>query len=122
MKLAIVGSRDFNDYDKVIYHVSEYFGLGADGLGGNYITEVVSGGANGADALGKKLAKEYSIKYTEFPADWDTHGKAAGYIRNEQIIKNSDKVIAFWDGKSKGTMHSINLARKHRKDTVIIYV
>jgi hypothetical protein len=122
MKLAIVGSRDFNDYDKVIYYISEYFGLGADGLGGNYITEVVSGGANGADALGKKLAKEYRIEYTEFPADWNKHGKAAGPIRNEQIMQYTDKVIAFWDGKSKGTMSAINLARKYKKDTIIIYV
>ena len=122
MKLAIVGSRDFNDYDKVIYYVSEYFGLGADGLFGNYITEVVSGGANGADALGKRLAKEYSIKYTEFPADWNKHGKAAGPIRNEQIMQYTDKVIAFWDGQSKGTMSAINLARKHKKDTIIVYV
>jgi predicted Rossmann fold nucleotide-binding protein DprA/Smf involved in DNA uptake len=122
MKLAIVGSRDFDDYEKVIYYISEHFGLGADGLGGNYITEVVSGGASGADVLGKRLAKEYNIKYTEFPADWNKHGKAAGYIRNEDIVKNSDKVIAFWDGKSKGTMHTINLARKYKKDTIIIYV
>ncbi len=122
MKLAIVGSRDYNNYDKVIYYVSEYFGLGANGVGGNYIIEVVSGGANGADALGKKLAKEYNIKYTEFPADWNKHGKAAGPIRNEQIMQYTDKVIAFWDGQSKGTMSAINLARKHKKDTVIIYV
>lgn len=116
MKLAIVGSRDFNNYDAVVYNVSKYFDYGCA------ISEIVSGGANGADALGKKLAKDLNIKYTEFPADWNTHGKSAGYIRNAEIVKNADKIIAFWDGKSKGTMHTINLARKHKKDTIIIYV
>jgi hypothetical protein len=117
MKLAIIGSRDFNDYDKVVHYVDFHFCIDS-----NRVDEIVSGGAKGADALGKKFANEFKLKYTEFPADWNKHGKSAGYIRNEQIIKHSDKVIAFWDGKSKGTMHSINLARKHKKDTIIIYV
>ena len=116
MKLAIIGSRDFNDYEKVAYYVIKYFESGWA------IDEIVSGGASGADALAKRIADEYRKVYTEFPADWKTHGKAAGPIRNEQIIQYADKVLAFWDGKSKGTMSSINLARRYKKDTIIIYV
>jgi len=117
MKLAIVGGRDYNDYDEVKGYVFKYF---RDLTYSPY--EIVSGGANGVDALAKRLAEEYKLKYTEFPADWNKHGKAAGPIRNEQIMQYTDKVIAFWNGESKGTMSAINLARKHKKDTIIIYV
>lgn len=47
----------------------------------------------------------------EFRADWDTHGKSAGYKRNSQMADHADMLIAFWDGKSKGTKHMIDLAR-----------
>lgn len=121
MKLAIVGGRDFNDYDKVKYNVIRYF-TDKETDRHPHFNEIVSGGASGADAMGKRLALEWNIKYTEFPADWNKHGKAAGPIRNEQIMQYTDKVIAFWDGESKGTMSAINLARKYKKDTIIIYV
>jgi F0F1-type ATP synthase gamma subunit len=121
MKLAVVGSRSLTDYNKVKYNIIRYF-TDKETDRHPHFDEIISGGASGADALGKRLAHELNIKYTEFAADWNAHGKSAGYIRNEQIIKHSDKVIAFWDGKSKGTMHSINLARRYKKDTIIIYI
>lgn len=46
------------------------------------------------------------------PADWDKHGKSAGYKRNEEMARNADALIAFWDGKSKGTKHMIDIARE----------
>jgi hypothetical protein len=55
----------------------------------------------------------------EFPADWDTHGKAAGFMRNQLIVDNCDKVTAFWDGKSKGTLDTITRAVKAGKTVVI---
>ncbi len=118
MKLAIVGGRNYNDYENVKYHVLLYFVKERN----IHFDEIVSGGASGADAMGKQLAKEMNIKYTEFPSDWNKHGKAAGPIHNEQIMQYTDKVIAFWDGQSKGTMNAINLARRLKKDTIIIYV
>ena len=48
-----------------------------------------------------------------FPADWDKYGKAAGYKRNEEMARNADALIAFWDGKSRGTKHMIDLAKKY---------
>lgn len=119
MKLAIVGGRDYNNYDNVVYHIFRYFRSGIIDI---HFDEIVSGGASGVDAIAKKLATEMNIKYTEFPAAWNKHGKAAGPIRNEQIMQYTDKVIAFWDGQSKGTMSAINLARKYKKDTIIVYV
>ena len=59
--------------------------------------EIVSGGAKGADYLGKTLAKSVldDVSYMEFPADWDSLGKAAGIIRNEPIAKRSHNFIVY---------------------------
>jgi hypothetical protein len=47
-----------------------------------------------------------------FPADWKTHGKAAGPIRNRQMAKNAEALIALWDGNSRGTKNMIETATK----------
>jgi hypothetical protein len=67
-----------------------------------------------------RWAIENKIPTSIFFADWETHGKSAGFIRNHEIIKNCDKVIAFWDGVSKGTGHSITLCSKYNKPYKII--
>jgi hypothetical protein len=86
------------------------------------ISWVVSGGAPGADSLAEKWAKENKKMLTIYPADWLNLGKRAGYVRNTDIVKNSDMIIAFWDGNSKGTKHTIGLAQKMGKDCKIINV
>lgn len=113
MKLAIIGSREFNDYELLQTTLERYK---------DKINIVVSGGARGADSLGERWAKDNNKKTLIFPADWDKYGKRAGYIRNEDIIKNSDCVIAFWNGISKGTKHSIDLASKFDKPIKIVYI
>jgi hypothetical protein len=84
------------------------------------ITEVVSGTARGADQLGETWAHAKGIPLKRYPADWDTHGKSAGYIRNEVMAKYGDGLVAFWDGKSRGTEHMINLAKKHGLRRIIV--
>ena len=111
MKLAIIGSRDFINYNFLKENLEPYKPK---------ITLVVSGGARGADKLGEQWAVENKIETLIFLADWDKFGKRAGYIRNEDIIKNCDCCIAFWDGKSKGTAHSISLCEKLKKPFKII--
>lgn len=108
MKLAVVGSRDFDDYEflkKILnYHPC---------------TQIISGGARGADALARRYAIEHCISIKEFIPDWDTHGKSAGYLRNEQIVDACDELVAFCvmssDGISPGTKLSIELAEKAGK-------
>ena len=99
MKIAVVGSRDFDDYEflkKILnYHPC---------------TQIISGGARGADTLAKQYAIEHGIPIKEFIPDWDTHGKSAGYLRNEQIVEACEELVAFWNGVSSGTMHSLRLA------------
>jgi hypothetical protein len=111
MRLAIIGSRNFIDYNFLKEVLEPYK---------SQINLVVSGGARGTDSLGEKWAIENKIPTSIFFADWETHGKSAGFIRNHEIIKNCDKVIAFWDGVSKGTGHSITLCSKYNKPYKII--
>jgi hypothetical protein len=84
------------------------------------ISEVVSGGAKGVDKLGEQLAKFMGKPMKRFPAEWNKHGRGAGYLRNTAMAKYADALIAVWDGKSKGTKHMIDAAReKHLKVFVV---
>lgn len=107
MRIIVAGGRDFDDYGLMSFELSKVI---------SFISsrpKIVSGGAKGADTLGEMYAKEYSYNIERFPANWDKYGKSAGYIRNEEMAKYSEMLVAFWDGKSKGTEHMINLALKH---------
>ena len=111
MKLAIIGGRDFQDYErlcKVMENVK------------TPVTAIVSGGAVGADSLGARWADEHGIVKEIYLPDWNGLGKRAGFIRNQQIIDAADAVLAFWDKTSKGTAHSIGLAEKQNKPIKVI--
>jgi len=112
MKIAIIGSRSFDNYGKL-----ESFVLSRISL--SDISEVVSGGARGADTLAALFAEVHNVPLRLFPAEWDSYGKQAGFLRNQKIIDYCDKVFAFWDGSSKGTSHSIELAKNAGKPTYL---
>lgn len=116
MKVAIVGSRTFNDYNKL-----QEFINGVCEKENIVIDTIVSGGAIGADRLGERYAKEHGIPTVVFLAEWNKYGKRAGIIRNVQIIDNCDVCIAFWDGESHGTKHDIELCEKMNKKYFIYY-
>jgi len=86
--------------------------------------EIVSGRANGADRLGELFAKDYNLKIKYFPADWDLYGKSAGYRRNGDMAKyaaeDNGVLVAFWDGKSKGTKHMIDTANKYKMKVYVV--
>jgi hypothetical protein len=109
MKVAVIGSRDFNDYEEVKQTLSTI-----------NITLLVSGGAKGADTLGERYAKEHNIETKIFLPDWEKYGKKAGFLRNTDIINEAELIIAFWDGQSKGTKDSIDKAFKSEKKLLII--
>lgn len=115
MKVAIVGSRDFNDYEYLEACMESIFFHEA-----NSIDWIISGSARGADRLGEKYAWMHSIPLKVFPAMWDEYGKKAGYLRNIDIVDAADIICAFWDGESKGTKHTIDIAKKKGK-TVHIF-
>ena len=112
MRLAVLGSRGFEDYpklEKILDIIVPQF----------KVNTIVSGGARGADSLAEKYATKSGLELDVYPADWDKHGKSAGYIRNVDIWNNSDMGIAFHDGQSKGTEHSFDLAKKQNKKLFI---
>lgn len=133
MKLAIIGSRTFDNYDLLKSTIIKYF-FNSNGFTFN---QIISGGAPGADSLGVEYAKERGIDWQEYKAEWcnldlspcriklDKNGKKynvlAGFNRNNDIIKESDLILAFWDGKSTGTKDSLTKAKEAKKPTFIIY-
>lgn len=118
MKLCIFGSRDW-------YPTPEEIDawLGGDsgdiapfwmdnpplytGLCRGDITEVVSGCARGADIGGERWAEKNGIAVRRFPADWEKHGKSAGFRRNTEMARYCDCALAFWKGQSPGTANTI---------------
>ncbi len=104
MKTIIAGSRDIPN---PLPHIND-----AVLLSGFGITEIVSGTARGIDQAGELFGEWKKIPVIKFPANWDKHGKGAGYIRNNQMANYADALIAVWDGKSRGTKHMISEAEK----------
>ncbi len=105
MKVIIAGGRYFNNEELLCQF--------CDGVLQNLHTiEIVSGGAKGADFLGEKYAKKRNYKLKRFPAAWSKYGKGAGPKRNTAMAIYADLLIAFWDGRSRGTKSMINLAKK----------
>jgi predicted Rossmann fold nucleotide-binding protein DprA/Smf involved in DNA uptake len=114
-KVAVIGSRTFNDRDRLFEVLDKNKAR---------IKLIVSGGARGADTLATEWAQERGIPYLVFPAKWKTddgtHDKGAGFRRNRLIIQYSDVVIAFHDGESRGTQHSLDTAKSLNKPVRVI--
>ena len=116
-KLIVAGGRDFNDavlLERVLIAL-------ADVDYADMALSIVSGMARGADALGYQFAQANGVKCYEFPADWDTHGKRAGFIRNKQMGDFADGLLAFWDRKSRGTSDMISYMQSLTKPVHIVY-
>lgn len=114
MKVVIAGGRTFKSRRLTHRTLIEYQ---------DSITTVLCGMAGGADEEGYVWARMLDIPVDEYPADWDGEGKKAGYLRNMDMGNDADGLIAFWDGKSKGTKHMINYMTKLEKPiTVFHYV
>lgn len=109
-KIAVVGHRKFTDYERLQDVLDEVY---------PDIEMIVTGGAPGADSLAEQYARERGIDITIFRPKWTTHGKAAGAVRNQKIVDMADCLIAFWDGESKGTKISIEMAKKSTKPFIV---
>jgi hypothetical protein len=106
MRVIIAGSRTIDDYTLLEAAIDESSWK-------DQISVVLCGGARGVDRLGLGYATINNIPVSPFLADWERYGKAAGPIRNEQMAKNADALIAIWDGISKGTKNMIDIAKKY---------
>jgi len=121
MKIAVIGSREFKDKNLIFEIIRHTF---QEQLINKYSIEephiFISGGAKGVDNYSecciddwneRMINSEYKLhKKIIFKPNWNKYGKSAGFKRNKLIINEADKVIAFWNGQSKGTKHSIDLA------------
>ena len=111
-RIIVAGGRDFTDYallSETLDVILERYTL--------HEVQIVSGCCRGADALGEQYAREHGIPVVRFPADWQAYGKAAGPIRNRKMAEYAAEcdgmLVAFWDGKSRGTASMIRLAEKY---------
>lgn len=127
LRIIVAGSRDFNNFELLFKSVEK---IQEDIVDKKFedISRVciVSGTARGADRLGELYAERIGLHIYRFPADWNNLGKRAGYVRNAEMAKfavkdeNYGVLIAFWDGKSKGTKHMIDLAEKNGLEVHIV--
>ena len=114
MNVAVVGSRDFEDYAK--------FAKEIDNLPIK-VDRFISGGCpTGADKFIENYCDEHEIPMIIHNPDWKKYGRAAGPIRNKKIVEDADYLVAFWDGKSPGTKSSIEFARKKGITVLIISI
>ncbi len=107
MKVIIAGSRTIKSY-AIVRNAVVKSGLWAEY---KHDLEIVCGEAKGVDLLGRKFAERNNLVVHSAPANWDKFGKAAGHIRNCEMGKFADYLIAVWDGRSKGTEHMIKYMR-----------
>lgn len=101
MKLAVIGPKDFTDYRKL----SAILAAVKD------INVIISGAAAGTDSLAGRFARENDIPLLEFPPNFKKFGSEAKHERDRQIVDHCQQLIAFWDGKCKGTEYTISYAR-----------
>ena len=109
MRLAIIGSRSVCECD-----LEAYLPKG--------VTEIVSGGARGVDQLAAIYAREHNIPLVEFFPDYAHYGKGGPLKRNQQIAEYAEEALAFWDGKSRGTAHTMDLFRRLGKPVTVILI
>lgn len=106
-RIVACGSRRFTNQFQASLHIDGFFTQCPEKI------EVIVGGATGADSMIEAAARRNGHTVTVMEADWETYGKKAGILRNLQMLdRNPDIVVAWWDGKSRGTKHTVEEARR----------
>ena len=107
MKIAVIGSRTVD-------------GIDFDAIGTKEGDTIISGGARGADSLAAAEARRRGLVVVEYLPEYERYGRGAPLVRNRQIVAACDRLVAFWNGKSRGTAYTIREARKNGKQVQII--
>lgn len=113
MKTIIAGSSNINDREvlQAALNACEWVP-----------TSVLCGCAPGADTLVEQWALENDLPIYRFPANWKKFGKRAGFLSNEEMADSADALIALWDGRSVGTRHMLDCARRKRLSIHVWYI
>lgn len=109
-RVIIAGGRDFDDYEYMSTKLNDLFK--DQNVFNNQAIKVISEMAKGADTLGIRYADEHKITKILFPANWKAYPRIAGFLRNTDMLSIATHLIAFWDGKSNGTKHMIDIAQE----------
>lgn len=114
MRLLVCGSRDLNkeQHKKLLFQTLELFL--------DRKPTIISGAAQGPDTFALEFADLHNLEKRVFIPDWSKHGRAAGFVRNREMVKVSDFVVALWDNKSSGTRHTIQEARDRNLPRLIV--
>lgn len=108
-RVIIAGGRDFDDYEYMSTKLNELFK--DPNTFNNKTIKIISGMAKGADFLAIRYADENKLTKILFPANWKVHPRIAGFLRNNDMLSIATHLIAFWDRKSNGTKHMIEIAQ-----------
>lgn len=113
MNILVCGGRDFTNIKLLRKYCSSIISENDTVLCGM--------APNGADLFAYRWCKQYNVNILEFPADWKKYGKGAGMVRNNLMLKQAHYILAFWDGKSPGTGHNVEQAKKLKIPITIVY-
>lgn len=116
-KVIIAGGRDFEDYEYMCEELTDLFYNTIDFK--RKEIKIISGMAKGADTLAIRYADEHKMTKILFPANWKAYPRIAGFLRNYDMLNVATHLIAFWDGKSSGTKHMIDIAQEKGIPTYI---
>lgn len=114
MKLAIVGSREFEDWD-TFKSIADAFIQTSN----QPVDLVISGGAAGPDTMAERYAEENNIDFLEIKPDWEKYGRSAGMLRNTEIVNSCDEALVFWNYHSRGTMDTVNKLFKSKHNFIV---
>jgi hypothetical protein len=121
MNILVCGSRDWNDFTTIAKYLEEL--NSTDNHVEKPIT-IIHGGCKGADSIAGYLAAQLGFQVRVFTADWSKYGKAAGLIRNQQMLDEGQPnlVVAFHNAleDSKGTLDMVSRARKAEINVIVI--
>lgn len=125
IRIIVAGTRTFSDYELLRNKLDDFISKLKQKHPDKQVV-IITGAAKGADQLGSFYARNHNIPLKEFPADWTTYGKAAGPIRNQQMLDFAlheiPVLIVFWDGESRGTKNMMNIAKRHNVQTEIVLI
>lgn len=111
VRLLVCGSRNWTAKEKIFRAIQDA-----------KPTELIAGGCRGADVLAEAIAKEQGIPVRVFPADWETHGKKAGPLRNQKMVdEKPDLCLAFMRPESVGSWDTVAKCKKAGIPVQIIF-